>query len=138
MKIIAIALFIVSFSLQAKQIDLQLSSTARTSEVSEKRISTTIKAILGQTFKIPLESTTDTFLQVNASEFSRFPDSKDAPKEILFKVQLLKIVDGKEKVISSPEVTTVLGKTATITQESKDKTEFLEISILPTKIFEKI
>lgn len=135
MKIIAIALFIISFSLQAKQIDLQLSSTARTSVLPEKNISTTVKAILGQTFKIPLESTSDTFLQVNASEFSRFPDSKDAPKGILFKVQLLKIVDGKEKVISSPEVTTVLGKTATITQESEDNSEFLEVAILPTKIY---
>lgn len=138
MKIIAIVVFIFSFALNAKQIDLQLSSTARTSNQPEKKISTKIKAVLGQTFKIPLESTPDIFLQVNASEFSRFPDLTDAPKEILFKIQLLKIVNGKESIITSPNVTTILGKAATLTQGSRDKTEFFEIAILPTKIYEKI
>lgn len=138
MKIVTIFLLFVSFTSQAKQIDFNLSSTFRSNGISEKNISTKVKATLGKTFKLPLESTPDMFLQVNASEFSRFPASKDAPKEILFKIQLLKIVDGKEKIVASPQVTTVLGTNATITQESDDKVQFLEIDILPTKISEKI
>ena len=78
MKFFAFALFIISITNQAKEIDLKLSLTAHTSEMPE------------------------------------------------------------EKIIASPQVTTVLGQKATITQESKDKTEFLEIAILPTKIVEKI
>jgi hypothetical protein len=138
MRIIAIFLLFISLALHAKEIDLNLNSTFRSREIPEKNISTTVRAILGKTFKLPLESTPDIFLQVNASEFSSFPDSKDVPKEILFKIQLLKIVNGKEKIIASPEIITVLGKNATITQESDDKVQFLEIDILPTKIIEKI
>lgn len=135
MKIILIALFTISFAVSAKEIDFKLSSTMRNGGMPEKKISTTVKAVLGKTLKLPLESTPGMFLQINASEFSRFPDSKDAQKEILFKVQVLEIVDGKEKIAVSAQVTTILGKKAEITQESKDKTEFLEIGLLPTRIF---
>ena len=136
MKIIAIAVFMISFSLQAKVIVLELSSTFRNNKMPEKKTSTIVKAEIGKTFKIPLGSTKDEFLQVNVSEKSNFPDDKDFPKDILFSTQILKIVDGKEIIISSPNVTTVLGIKATITQKSKDQKGFLEIDILPTKFIE--
>ena len=132
--LIAIALFTISSALPAKVIVLNISSTSGSSKIPDKKITKTIEAVLGETFKIPLGSTTDEFMQINASESSSFPEDINAPKDILFKIQLLKIVDGKEMITSSPNVITVLGANAMITRESKDETEFLEIAILP-KIF---
>ena len=134
--LIAIALFTISSALPAKVIVLNISSTSGSSKIPDKKITKTIEAVLGETFKIPLGSTTDEFMQINASESSSFPEDINAPKDILFKIQLLKIVDGKEMITASPNVVTVLGVDAVITQESKDKSKFLEIAIMPTKIIE--
>ena len=134
--LIAIALFTISSALPAKVIVLNISSTSGSSKIPDKKITKTIEAVLGETFKIPLGSTTDEFMQINASESSSFPEDINAPKDILFKIQLLKIVDGKEMITSSPNVITVLGANAMITRESKDETEFLEIAILPKKFVE--
>ena len=138
MKIIAIAisLFTVSFALSAKVIVLELDTTIRNRENQEKKTSTTIEAELGKKFKIPFGHSKDDFMQVIVSEFSNFPDEKDAPKSILFKTQVVKVVDGKETILSSPNVETILGKKASVSQESTDKTEFLEIAFLPTKFNE--
>ena len=134
--LIAIALFTISFALPAKVIVLNISSTSGSSKIPGKNNSKTIEAVLGETFKIPLGSTSDEFMQINASETSSFPEDINAPKDILFNIQLLKIVDGKEMITSSPNVVTVLGVNAMITRGTKDEAEFLEIAILPTKCVE--
>jgi hypothetical protein len=126
-------LIFASFCLQAKEIELKIDSSWG-NKTTKKETSKIVRATLGQTWKMPIESTSNMFLKMTVSQYSSQAEFKDDPEEILFKTELIEMVNGKETILAKPEVITVLGRKATITNEATA----LELTFLPTRIEEEI
>lgn len=134
--------FILSFllllpSTYAENIELKISAKWNSGH-STKTTESKVIAKLGKKWTIPFEGKDS--LKINMIVDSLKPSTMNAnidpKKSISLNGKIYKMVNGKEKLVSSPNVIALLGKKAIL--KTKDENgDFLELTILPVKFSQK-
>ena len=136
--IVALMGLVLSFSAFSKNVELKISSKWKKGNVT-KTFNSKVIAKLGTEWEIPFEGKDSLKLKMKATD--HFDDPRDIVDRnmaaIMLEGQVIELENGKEKIVGSPKVITVIGKEAMITTES-DNGGYLELKILPVKMTEKI
>jgi len=134
MKFLFLITMMISLSAFATNVELRIQANWKKGNTVKNTV-TRVIAKLDHNFTIPFEDEKSLKFELTATQdFSKIPTLKGHEEEntMLFEGHIYSMVEGKEKLVSSPMVVTHIGSEATFKTESKE--EFFELKITPVKL----
>lgn len=133
MKKIILGLALLSLNAYSANVDLQINSQVKTAN-SSKSTASSIVAELGKEWSLPFQGSKNLMVRMTVTKVES-RSGHESSNDLMFDAKMIELKNGKENILSSPKVTTTLGKEAKITT-TDSKGLFVEMVILPFKITE--